>query len=157
MAGSGNRFPCKPLFGGANGLTTGGHVGCGIGVPRSSWPDIIEGLFPDCQRRGAAGAHFKCVLLRKYGITLLLAPPGRSSPRCRTGIPRARFSEVKLALIKPYELRSDTRSDEAFVLVRGARPLRCGRALWFRRPEWTGLVQANRFHRDDRANRDAAE
>ena len=49
------------------------------------------------------------------------------------------------------------RSDEAFVLVRGARPLRCGRALWFRRPEWAGLVQANRFHRDNQAGRDAAE
>jgi type IV secretion system protein VirD4 len=66
-------------------------------------------------------------------------------------------SEVKRALIKPDELRSDTRSDEAFVLVRGAKPLRCGRALWFRRPEWAGLVQANRFHRDDHADRDAAE
>jgi len=66
-------------------------------------------------------------------------------------------SEVKRALIKPDELRSDTRSDEAFVLVRGAKPLRCGRALWFRRPEWAGLVQANRFHRDDHTDRDAAE
>jgi type IV secretion system protein VirD4 len=66
-------------------------------------------------------------------------------------------SEVKRALIKPDELRNDTRSDEAFVLVRGAKPLRCGRALWFRRPEWAGLVQANRFHRDDHDDRDAAE
>ncbi len=66
-------------------------------------------------------------------------------------------SEVKRALIKPDELRSDTRSDEAFVLVRGAKPLRCGRALWFRRPEWAGLVQANRFHRDGHPNQDAAE
>jgi len=65
-------------------------------------------------------------------------------------------SEVKRALIKPDELRSDTRSDEAFVLVRGARPLRCGRALWFRRPEWAGLVEANRFHRDDGAGGEAA-
>jgi type IV secretion system protein VirD4 len=63
-------------------------------------------------------------------------------------------SEVKRALIKPDELTHDTRTDEAFVLVRGSKPLRCGRAVWFRRPEWTGLVQANRFHRDDR---DAAD
>jgi len=69
-------------------------------------------------------------------------------------------SEVKRALIKPDELRNDTRSDEAFVLVGGSKPLRCGRAIWFRRPEWAGLVQANRFHRDggdDRDNRDAAD
>ena len=63
-------------------------------------------------------------------------------------------SEVKRALIKPDELTHDTRTDEAFVLMRGAKPLRCGRAVWFRRPEWTGLVAANRFHRDDR---DAAD
>jgi type IV secretion system protein VirD4 len=54
-------------------------------------------------------------------------------------------SEVKRALIKPYELLQDTRADEAFVLLRGARPLRCGRAIWFRRPEWQGLLGENRF------------
>ena len=63
-------------------------------------------------------------------------------------------SEVKRALIKPDELTHDTRTDEAFVLMRGSKPLRCGRAVWFRRPEWAGLVGANRFHRDDR---DAAD
>ena len=62
-------------------------------------------------------------------------------------------SEVKRALIKPDELTHDTRSDEAFVLVRGSKPLRCGRAVWFRRPEWLGLLGANRFHND----RDAAD
>ena len=64
-------------------------------------------------------------------------------------------SEVRRALIKPEELRNDTRADEAFVLVGGSKPLRCGRAIWFRRPEWAGLLQANRFHRD--GDRDAAE
>ncbi len=63
-------------------------------------------------------------------------------------------SEVKRALIKPDELTQDTRTDEAFILVRGSKPLRCGRAVWFRRPEWAGLVGANRFHRDDQ---DAAD
>ena len=58
-------------------------------------------------------------------------------------------SEVKRPLIKPEELRNDARADEAFVLVGGSKPLRCGRAVWFRRPEWACLVQANRFHRDD--------
>ena len=38
-------------------------------------------------------------------------------------------SEIKRALIKPDELMQDTRADEAFVLVRGAKPLRCGRAF----------------------------
>ena len=55
-------------------------------------------------------------------------------------------SEVKRALMKPDELLQDTRADEAFVLVRGSKPLRCGRAIWFRRPEWVPLVDENRFH-----------
>ena len=64
-------------------------------------------------------------------------------------------SEVKRALIKPEELMQDTRADEAFVVMRGSPPLRCGRAIYFRRPEWDGLVGDNRFHRG--GNRDAAE
>ena len=56
-------------------------------------------------------------------------------------------SEIRRALIKPDELIQDARSDEAFVIVRGAKPLRCGRAVYFRRPEWTALVEANRFHK----------
>ena len=63
-------------------------------------------------------------------------------------------SEVKRALIKPDELLHDTPADEAFVLVRGSKPLRCGRAIWFRRPEWLNLVSANRFHRE---HQDAAD
>jgi type IV secretion system protein VirD4 len=55
-------------------------------------------------------------------------------------------SEIKRPLIKPEELRNDARSDEAFVLIGGSRPLRCGRAIWFR-PEWAKLVGENRFHR----------
>ena len=66
-------------------------------------------------------------------------------------------AEIKRALIKPDELLQDTRADEAFVIVRGARPLRCGRAVWFRRPEWAGLVGANRFHREAANSQDAAD
>jgi type IV secretion system protein VirD4 len=62
-------------------------------------------------------------------------------------------SETRRALIRPEEIIQDTRADEAFVLVRGARPLRCGRAIYFRRPDMAPLVAANRFH----ARRDAAE
>jgi len=66
-------------------------------------------------------------------------------------------AEIKRALIKPDELLQDTRADEAFVIVRGARPLRCGRAVWFRRPDWAGLVGANRFHRAATGSQDAAD
>ena len=40
---------------------------------------------------------------------------------------------------------NDCRIDEAFVIIRGARPLRCGRAIYFRRPEMTARIAANRF------------
>ena len=56
-------------------------------------------------------------------------------------------SEVKRPLIKPEEILQDCRTDEAFVLVRSSPPLRCGRAIHFRRREWDGLVGDNRFHR----------
>jgi type IV secretion system protein VirD4 len=55
-------------------------------------------------------------------------------------------SEIRRALIKPDEIIQDTRADEAFVLVRGAKPLRCGRAIYFRRPDMAPLVAPNRFH-----------
>ncbi len=66
-------------------------------------------------------------------------------------------SEMKRALIRPEELMQDTRADEAFVIMRGSSPLRCGRAIYFRRPEWDGLVGANRFHRGSQDDQDAAE
>jgi type IV secretion system protein VirD4 len=62
-------------------------------------------------------------------------------------------SEMRRALIRPEEIIQDTRADEAFVLVRGAKPLRCGRAIYFRRPDMAPLVAANRFH----TRREAAE
>ena len=37
------------------------------------------------------------------------------------------------------------RADEAFVVVRGGRPLRCGRAVYFRRPGMLARVARNRF------------
>ena len=62
-------------------------------------------------------------------------------------------SEIRRALIKPDELLQDTRADEAFVIVRGARPLRCGRAIYFRRPEMVARVTASRFHKPPAAER----
>jgi type IV secretion system protein VirD4 len=58
-------------------------------------------------------------------------------------------SEIKRPLIRPEELLQDCRKDEAFVISAGNPPLRCGRAIYFRRRDWDGLVGRNRFHRDD--------
>lgn len=53
--------------------------------------------------------------------------------------------EISRSLIRREELMNDCRTDEAFIIIRGARPLRCGRAIYFRRPELTARVTANRF------------
>ena len=55
------------------------------------------------------------------------------------------YSEVSRPLIRRDELMNDCRTDEAFVVVRGAKPLRCGRAIYFRRPELASRVNTNRF------------
>jgi type IV secretion system protein VirD4 len=55
--------------------------------------------------------------------------------------------EIARALIRPDELMQDVRGDEAFVFVRGSRPLRCGRAIYFRRPELRTAIEASRFHK----------
>jgi type IV secretion system protein VirD4 len=41
-----------------------------------------------------------------------------------------------------------------FVIIRGARPLRCGRAIYFRRPELAERVAANRFNANSAAAAD---
>ena len=54
-------------------------------------------------------------------------------------------SEQRRRLITPDEILQDMRTDEQIVFVRGRRPLRCGRAIYFRRPEMLAQVGANRF------------
>jgi len=54
-------------------------------------------------------------------------------------------SERGRRLATVSEILADARADEQFVFVRGRKPLRCGRAIYFRRPEMVGLVAANRF------------
>jgi type IV secretion system protein VirD4 len=60
-------------------------------------------------------------------------------------------AEASRPLIRREELMNDCRTDEAFVVVRGAAPLRCGRAIWFRRPEFAGRLDHNRFDRSSQA------
>lgn len=54
------------------------------------------------------------------------APPERSENR----------SEIKRPLFRPEEILQHSRTDEAFVLLRSRPPLRCGRAIYFRRRSW---------------------
>ena len=75
----------------------------------------------------------------------LFAPGGGVATRSR-GRSENR-SEIRRALIKPDEILQDTRTDEAFVFVRGRKPLRCGRAIYFRRPDMVAAVDTHHFNR----------
>jgi type IV secretion system protein VirD4 len=55
------------------------------------------------------------------------------------------LSERGRRLATVSEILADARADEQFVFIRGRKPLRCGRAIYFRRPDMVGLVAANRF------------
>ena len=55
--------------------------------------------------------------------------------------------EIRRPLIKPDELVQDTRADELFVIARGCKPIRCGRAIYFRRSELLTRVKVSRFNR----------
>lgn len=57
------------------------------------------------------------------------------------------YHEISRPLIRKAELMHDCRDDEMFVLMRSAPPLRCGRAIYFRRPELVAKVAANRFYK----------
>jgi len=57
------------------------------------------------------------------------------------------YHEISRPLIRKAELMRATRDDEIFVLTRGGAPLRCGRAIYFRRSEMTAQVAANRFYK----------
>ncbi|MCW0021331.1 Ti-type conjugative transfer system protein TraG [Rhizobium sp. BT-226] len=49
-------------------------------------------------------------------------------------------------LIQPHEVLR-MRADEQIVFTAGNAPLRCGRAIWFRRDEMKSCVGENRYHR----------
>lgn len=54
-------------------------------------------------------------------------------------------SEQARELIKPDEVRTRMRADEAIIFRRGAAPLRCGRAIFFRRADLKARIAANRY------------
>jgi len=54
-------------------------------------------------------------------------------------------SERGRRLATVSEILADARADEQFVFVQGRKPLRCGRAIYFRRPEMIARVEQNRF------------
>lgn len=55
------------------------------------------------------------------------------------------FHPLKRHLIRVEEIINDMREDEQLIFAKGGRPLRCGRAIYFRRPEMAARVGENRF------------
>jgi type IV secretion system protein VirD4 len=48
-------------------------------------------------------------------------------------------------LIMPHEITQSMRKDEQIIIVQGRSPIRCGRAIYFRRKEMDAAAKANRF------------
>ena len=57
------------------------------------------------------------------------------------------LSYQRRPLILPHEIVQTMRLDEQIILVKGRPPLRCGRAIYFRRPELSKVLARNRFAR----------
>ncbi|MCJ9722220.1 Ti-type conjugative transfer system protein TraG [Agrobacterium sp. SHOUNA12C] len=63
------------------------------------------------------------------------------------GSSRSRSKQLtRRPLILPHEVMR-MRGDEQIVFTAGNAPLRCGRAIWFRRADMISIVGVNRFHR----------
>lgn len=65
-----------------------------------------------------------------------------------SGASRTRSKQLAArSLILPEEVLR-MRGDEQIIFTAGNAPLRCGRAIWFRREDMKNAVAANRFHRE---------
>lgn len=72
------------------------------------------------------------------------------------GSSRSRSKQLsRRPLIMPHEVLR-MRSDEQIVFTSGNPPLRCGRAIWFRRDDMRACVGHNRFHREGQKGNDSS-
>ncbi|MBO1040987.1 Ti-type conjugative transfer system protein TraG [Brucella pituitosa] len=53
-------------------------------------------------------------------------------------------------LIMPHEITQSMRKDEQIIIVQGHSPIRCGRAIYFRRKKMDEAAEVNRFVKADR-------
>ena len=90
---------------------------------------------------------------RMAGRYTVLARTEGASRGTQSGLSRASrnrgtnegLAEQSRELIRPDEVRTRMRADEAIIFRRGAPPLRCGRAIYFRRPEMLVRIAADRY------------
>ena len=83
------------------------------------------------------------VLARTEGSSTSRQSGGKSGSRNRGR--NEGLSEQARELIKPDEVRTEMRADEAIIFRRGARPIRCGRPIYFRRSDLVAQVEADRY------------
>lgn len=70
-----------------------------------------------------------------------------------SGSSRTRSKQLaRRALMLPHEVLR-MRTDEQIIFTAGNSPLRCGRAIWFRRTDMRTCVGENRFHRREAGGR----
>lgn len=82
---------------------------------------------------------------RRCGMTTVEVDQVSRSFQSR-GSSRTRSKQLAARpLIQPHEVLR-MRTDEQIVFTAGNPPLRCGRAIWFRREDMKPCVQENRFH-----------
>ena len=55
------------------------------------------------------------------------------------------LSEQRRDLLTPYEVQTALRPDEAIIIPRGQPAMRCGRPLYWRRPEMVRVIEKDRF------------
>jgi type IV secretion system protein VirD4 len=82
---------------------------------------------------------------RRCGMTTVEIDQVSHSYQAR-GSSRTRSKQLAARpLIQPHEVLR-MRADEQIVFTAGNPPLRCGRAIWFRRSDMTSCVEPNRLH-----------
>jgi type IV secretion system protein VirD4 len=69
----------------------------------------------------------------------------RMGGRSRSSGKNVTYTENLRPLIRPEEIMHDLREDAQIVIPRKGRPVLCGRAIYFRRPEFKARVGSNRF------------
>jgi type IV secretion system protein VirD4 len=69
----------------------------------------------------------------------------RSSQMSGSSRTRSKHLTARPLILPDEVLRM--RGDEQIIFTAGNAPLRCGRAIWFRRADMTSVARANRFHR----------
>jgi type IV secretion system protein VirD4 len=116
-----------------------------------SWIDAAAWIGYAAVRAGGAGKE----LSEQLGTHGVLAHSegdnrGRSKPfgfsfgSTSTGS-NSNVHEIKRALMSPAEFQSDLREDEIIIVPATSLPLRCSRAIYFRRPEIVEQIQRSRF------------